>query len=975
MRVLFYEDPLTDQNAFMWRVAHIEKDAPCLIELIRSGADARMLVSGHFSHLACEHGIEEPSLITVEEDTLLSCLPTPQLNVNTLFQDHYGYLMGYSGPEGDTGDAARAKSLADAFAAVLSPRLDGFEPDIIVTWAPAPHLRLLFPKALILHKEASLFTRSPYLLTYYLDPLGFHKWSYAAQTQRIKSQPGDALAALHRVRGALKEAFETLDSTADLIAETAPFRERTLLANHTNGVFFHDSACTYRSQAHTVLDVLEKTPSDTAVIVTEHPDCRALTLPEIAHIKSRYPNAFIWPELRNRPGSGQQLVRHADRVATVCSSVGLQALLWQKPLLGLGDNHLGRLAVDIEQSEHKCDRCDDIATWLTFNYSYPDILLGQKAWLFDHLTARLEQWRTASADDYFAEPIAVRSRMAAMHIDHARTSTLKSFGRRLGTSRLFDRVDFSQNSLFPSGWADAQPSTFGPYRWTAGTRATVRIPIAKGPDRQVRVQLGTHEGCKNQIARIGIGDRTLATLPLPLESGAQTLTFSVPDELIGEIFTTLWIEASEICPPHAGAAALGLISSKIEVSTATQAQTPHWISRDFLHSIIIPTLNGRETLEVVLPDLLASIPADTEVVISDNHSSDGTLQYLKQFDDRRLQVVTPPSQFDYGRNTDFAYSKATGVWLSHMGDDDQILRSRFPVLENVIETSGADMIFASRLRYHWPNYPEATLANTIDPTEFDDTIFLLSGPEAARRLVNSSNIRHTGSVVLHRDLVRKVRDVNRGVFMPQRLGEYFAYRVAAGLSTRVAFVNRPIVVIGRHSKSIGTSLHVGAAQGRAYGTDVEREIGSVHAGTGFNVQGQQPFSLEAALQAADVLKPTLGPLPLDFRRYYKLIEQELQARVSRGQLSQMEMEQALESGERVLGPRMRLQTQAPLAFGCPQSAVPDWGWPDRVDGNSVGVANINGVAAWFDAIYATHQATASLHSERPDSVPTRWLDS
>ena len=129
------------------------------------------------------------------------------------------------------------------------------------------------------------------------------------------------------------------------------------------------------------------------------------------------------------------------------------------------------------------------------------------------------------------------------------------------------------------------------------------------------------------------------------------------------------------------------------------------------YSIVLPTLNGRETLAIVLPAMLREISRpDVEWVVSDNRSDDGGYEWLLKLatTDRRLRVVRPAHRLCIGEHLEFTYRFAKGEWLCHIGDDDLLLPNRFEILDRVIDQTGADIIRGRFLRYLWPGYPDAS---------------------------------------------------------------------------------------------------------------------------------------------------------------------------------------------------------------------------------------------------------------------------
>lgn len=983
LRVLFYEDPLTDNASFFRRSAHLGCDAPWLRALTRDGHDPRMLVHERFLPVTRKVGVPRHAVITISEDELVNRLWNPHGDVNTLLHRHFDPLSADAVEAlADSLDRPAALATRALLADALEKALGDFQPDIIITWCPAPHLRVLFPNALILHKETSIFSRPPLPLTYTLDPRGFDFWSVPAQpTEPASTSDQATMDATRELRSALELAYRLQDTAFSEIEDHIGTYETSLLVvGHENGAFFFDASCSYRSQVHQLLDVLENAPPHWAVVASEHPDCRRMTPAEKDFIKERHPNFIPIPEALAPLCSGQRLVRRVDRVAAVSSSVGLHALFWGTPLHALGHSHLNRFAAgqgvaSLAEGPRQNAFTDGNAAWWAFHYSYPNSLAEKPGWLSSHLRTKLDHWQAHGVAGYFAKPIAdmdqMRSRLTGRSVEaiHAR------LGPPLGLSAVPDRLDFTNAAWFGPGWAAAETNGELVYRWTTSREAELILPLPVGHDVLITIQVGTHGGCSGQTAELRLGDLTLAAEQVGLD-GAARLTARLSKTLIVDPATRLVVRAQDLAPPSEGATPLALISTSITIEAAPPLPSRPAIGTHVppRHSVLIPTLNGRQTLEVVLPGLLSRIPDGVEVVVSDNHSEDGTWEFLNGLGDERLTVLRPPERVDYASNADWAYRHARGEWLGHLGDDDQILSSRFAMIDHVASHSDAEMIYANRIRYYWPSFLAPELANTLDSATFSDTVVLMEGDDVARRSINSGNVRHTGAVVLHRNLIRRVQAAMGGRFMVQRLGEYLGYRVAAGLSAGVAFVNRPIVVIGRHDKSIGTSMHHDSAAGTAFGTDLERDIGSHHQGTGFHFLGQQPFSFEAALAAASTLAPRIGPCPIDYALWRERVVADLASQVAKGRISPDAAAGIQAAGDAALAEAIGTQTASPGPIGTPVPIEPSWGWRGRLGGGRIGAASITEVGDWFEDTFALRQSPTSLGFKRSDEVPVSWVD-
>ncbi len=120
--------------------------------------------------------------------------------------------------------------------------------------------------------------------------------------------------------------------------------------------------------------------------------------------------------------------------------------------------------------------------------------------------------------------------------------------------------------------------------------------------------------------------------------------------------------------------------------------------------------------------------------------------------------------------------------MCHVGDDDLLLPERFENLDRVIDQTGAEIIRGRFVRYLWPGYPNANVANSLDPDQrFSDGVSLLTGHELARRLLNDKVVFPGGSWAVRREIVEQVRQRAGWFSSPQHL-EFFGMRSAACLS-------------------------------------------------------------------------------------------------------------------------------------------------------------------------------------------------
>lgn len=228
-----------------------------------------------------------------------------------------------------------------AIAEMVARNVRGFEPDIIIGFAgQANCLAKLWPTALRLHIERGYFGRSPYPVSFYFDHLGTYSRSAVAKVGGLKlgyPVTSDARVLVSAFRSQMAAALNSLD----------PFRANDfgsrfdrlcLLPLQISNEFSFDGPVSYRTQFEYLYDVLVAAPKHIAVIVTEHPSGepvlrRSGPNSNIDVLRRTFPNMIFLDEFRRYQSSSQFLVPRVDGVWSVSSSIGYQALLFNR-LLG-----------------------------------------------------------------------------------------------------------------------------------------------------------------------------------------------------------------------------------------------------------------------------------------------------------------------------------------------------------------------------------------------------------------------------------------------------------------------------------------------------------------------------------------------------------------------------------------------------------------------------------------------------------------
>jgi len=110
-------------------------------------------------------------------------------------------------------------------------------------------------------------------------------------------------------------------------------------------------------------------------------------------------------------------------------------------------------------------------------------------------------------------------------------------------------------------------------------------------------------------------------------------------------------------------------------------------------SIIIPTKNRKEFLRITVDNLLKQTRIPDEIIVVDDHSSDGTLDFLNSAYNGQVRGVTNKGHGPgAARNTGFQHS--TGEYIKFFDSDDILSLNSLEVQLKDLEKSGQEMVYS-----------------------------------------------------------------------------------------------------------------------------------------------------------------------------------------------------------------------------------------------------------------------------------------
>ena len=245
-------------------------------------------------------------------------------------------------------------------------------------------------------------------------------------------------------------------------------------------------------------------------------------------------------------------------------------------------------------------------------------------------------------------------------------------------------------------------------------------------------------------------------------------------------------------------------------------------------SILIPTRNRRGTLMFALETALAQTHDAFEVVVMDNHCSDGTTEYLEGLTHPRLRHVRSDGPLSMSSNWELGLSHCRGEYVTVIGDDDGLMPDAVAFGEAAVRQSGAEVVTWTPHTYWWPD--------TIVEAQRNMLYVQLAGG-------NDGSIESSGATLEHYYAFRVFFDalpmiynswVSRRVIdrVIAQVGRYFCteapdlFSGIANCAVTPSFlrIGRPLGIRGTSGKSNGTAYFV-RSKGGALREQVLSEAG------------------------------------------------------------------------------------------------------------------------------------------------------
>jgi glycosyltransferase involved in cell wall biosynthesis len=107
-------------------------------------------------------------------------------------------------------------------------------------------------------------------------------------------------------------------------------------------------------------------------------------------------------------------------------------------------------------------------------------------------------------------------------------------------------------------------------------------------------------------------------------------------------------------------------------------------------SVCIATYNGEKFIKQQIASILSQLDSNDEVIISDDSSTDNTINIVKSFNDNRIKIFENNTFRNHIKNFEFAISKSQGKYIFLSDQDDIWLENK--VKDCLIELKNYNLI-------------------------------------------------------------------------------------------------------------------------------------------------------------------------------------------------------------------------------------------------------------------------------------------
>lgn len=231
------------------------------------------------------------------------------------------------------------------------------------------------------------------------------------------------------------------------------------------------------------------------------------------------------------------------------------------------------------------------------------------------------------------------------------------------------------------------------------------------------------------------------------------------------------------------------------------------------YSIIIPVYNGMPYLEACLNTILTQDYDEYELIVSNDHSTDGSTEYLRSLSHPKLTLLEPDNKMSMTEHWEWALSHSRGEWQIFVGQDDGIQGYFFQLADRLTKIAVSKKIRAivtRRAYLFWPGCEVSSGNRRIFYSAIDKIYSCNSCFAAATALVGGKAYHHLPqmytSSLFHHSLLDEARSLQNGKVFSCHPQDANLAAVAISLEKTYLHCEIPISWVGTSPKSAGLAI-------------------------------------------------------------------------------------------------------------------------------------------------------------------------
>tara|TARA_B110000858_G_C17777971_1_gene463238 strand:+ start:468 stop:1661 length:1194 start_codon:yes stop_codon:yes gene_type:complete len=232
----------------------------------------------------------------------------------------------------------------------------------------------------------------------------------------------------------------------------------------------------------------------------------------------------------------------------------------------------------------------------------------------------------------------------------------------------------------------------------------------------------------------------------------------------------------------------------------------------YKYSILIPTYNRRHLLEKTILSVTNQSYENFELIISDSGSEDNTWDFISNLNHPKIKVFKPKKTLTEVENFEFILEKASGEWISIIGDDDGLAPNFFESVDEVINKFPDVSAISAKAGYYYHENVEDLYGNRVVAYNYISNKIKKKNSKlnlflCILGLKNKNDVPALYTTgIIKRSLIENIKKKSDNKFFHSIIEDYYSIVAILFETNFFVRIEKPIFWIGSSSSSSGKGL-------------------------------------------------------------------------------------------------------------------------------------------------------------------------